>query len=817
MKKRILLSPLLIIVLVVVFGIGVAGAAIFIGGSGETEEVNLQKGLIGHWKFDGDAKDSVSNNHGTVYGATLTTDRKGQLNKAYKFNDNLETLNMNYRVWKDGQTGAIGNFSTYGTVNSRILADDPWGRKVVIWRSGQTGGIYHSAQAIDNTKLYRMSWWEKRVTNAAATYSRYYAGLNGYGTTNGVYYRSDGTTLTTNPYFYSSSAVPTASQVPVGTWILVVGHVWPAGSGAGDMHVDSGRWNLDGSKLGNNTRDYIWDVSTTTGRSRTLAVYTGDDPDIVHYTVYPRLDVVDGTEPSLQDLLDGHDTYGNDIEINLPETPESISFWYKESAESSWTHVASSSGTFYVNGQLGTPTYNPVTIDSGKLYVGRTTMSDFFAGSIDDVRAYNRALSSAEITALYHEYDSSVQISDLQKGLMGNWKMNGDAKDATPNRNHGTVTGATLTTDRKDQINKAYNFDGNNDYVNTGTGVSLNLTGDVTVEAWVKSTKNDASLYQGIAGKANLSGTELGWILSKRTDNKFYFQVARSGVYSRNDTSTYSNVAYTDNSWHHLTGVILANGNHYIYVDGILQTAAYTSAVTWTPALSSIPLVIGTAYGDLPLNLTYLERFGGSIDNVRVYNRALSATEVSDLYNEYDPGIVVSDLQKGLVGNWRFDGYAKDSTPNRNHGTVTGATLTTDRKGQANKAYSFNGTSDHILAGNVGSSIKTISFWMQANTTSSKKVIDIDGTKQIELDGNSNVVATSFPSATIYIDGSSASVNIPNTSWHLVTITDSTGVSASTFDIGAVSSSYFDGKIDDVRIYNRALSQTEATALYENY
>lgn len=55
------------------------------------------------------------------------------------------------------------------------------------------------------------------------------------------------------------------------------------------------------------------------------------------------------------------------------------------------------------------------------------------------------------------------------------------------------------------------------------------------------------------------------------------------------------------------------------------------------------------------------------------------------------------NLQKGLVGWWKFDGNAKDSTPNSNHGTVTGATLTTDRKGQTNKAYSFNGSTDYVI------------------------------------------------------------------------------------------------------------------------
>src|SRR3989344_6571847 len=88
MKRKVLLSPLIIIILIIIFGATVAGAAILIGGAGGTEEVNLQKGLVGNWKFDGNAKDATPNsNHGTLNGdaAVTANDRKGQANKAATF------------------------------------------------------------------------------------------------------------------------------------------------------------------------------------------------------------------------------------------------------------------------------------------------------------------------------------------------------------------------------------------------------------------------------------------------------------------------------------------------------------------------------------------------------------------------------------------------------------------------------------------------------------------------------------------------------------------------------------------------------------
>jgi hypothetical protein len=92
MKRKILLSPVAIIIMIIVFGIGIAGAAVYFGGAGD---VSLQKNLVGWWKMDGNAKDSSANaNHGTVVGGTLTTDRKGQANSAYSFNGTTDHISV---------------------------------------------------------------------------------------------------------------------------------------------------------------------------------------------------------------------------------------------------------------------------------------------------------------------------------------------------------------------------------------------------------------------------------------------------------------------------------------------------------------------------------------------------------------------------------------------------------------------------------------------------------------------------------------------------------------------------------------------------
>jgi hypothetical protein len=188
-------------------------------------------------------------------------------------------LTYDYSVWATGQTGSVGVFSAYsGNQNDRVIGTDPWGEDNVVWRSysglttGYTydsaGGIYCSSVSIDNTKLYRLSYWENRVSNGSATYGRYYFGCNGYGSPNGVGNLTNDIP-NTNPYFEYLNH----NAQPINTWVLYVGHIWPHTYDSTEEHVDSGRWEVDGTKIGVINTDYRWLTGTTTARPRTLAVF----------------------------------------------------------------------------------------------------------------------------------------------------------------------------------------------------------------------------------------------------------------------------------------------------------------------------------------------------------------------------------------------------------------------------------------------------------------------------------------------------------------------------------------------------------------
>lgn len=234
-----------------------------------------------------------------LYAQRASIDNEGRLHLELFNETEFNPLLYDYTIWQNGQTGSIGLFTQYGSSNSRVLGIDPWGKETVVWRNSVNGGLYNSAVPIDNTKTYRMSWWERRVNNVGT--SLHYAGLNGYGSVNGVGNLGSGT-ANTNPYFWYGNQ----GQFTSDDWILIVGHVHPHDY-TGTTSLESGRYNLSGKYAGINT-DYKWLPQTTSARPRTLSLYQGSNSTQEHYTVYPRMEICDGTEPSITELLHGFDS-----------------------------------------------------------------------------------------------------------------------------------------------------------------------------------------------------------------------------------------------------------------------------------------------------------------------------------------------------------------------------------------------------------------------------------------------------------------------------------------------------------------------------
>ncbi len=209
----------------------------------------------------------------------------------------------------------------------------------------------------------------------------------------------------------------------------------------------------------------------------------------------------------------------------------------------------------------------------------------------------------------------------------------------------------------------------------------------------------------------------------------------------------------------------------------------------------------------------------------------------------------------GLVGWWPFNGNANDESGNGNNGTVNGATLTSDRFGTVNKAYSFNGTDNFIKclnAGPIGNPTVTASFWMKTSQTTYGHIIgygnnDVYGadfrvlispstncSKTIQFDNYGSVLAKSdaqnntWDFYTVIYDGSLGSntsiTKIYKNGAIIATTCDSvnSGVTSisNLFPItfgryhGTIQTGFYNGSLDDIGMWNRALTQQEITDLY---
>jgi hypothetical protein len=295
--------------------------------------------------------------------------------------------------------------------------------------------------------------------------------------------------------------------------------------------------------------------------------------------------------------------------------------------------------------------------------------SRYLNGKLDNVRIYNRALSAVEVEALYKSGKKRVSGS-LANGLVAHYEMDDDAigeitaqaKDSSGNLNHGQFIGfdnltTALSNDVPAQIETGHSleFDGVNSYIEVAgpsSGPINNIgTGDFTLSLW--ATNKATTNYQEMIGNWGSNGLFLG---RDSTAGQLHAYVGDANAHV-------ADINYTipsDNSWHFYT-LKRTSGNCEVYVDGIIQGTNFNAPGT-------LATTVATRIGSRGDSVT--EVWNGNIDDARIYNRALTASEISFLYNGsgLDPG--TSNLQ----ALWTFDedSALKDSSGNNNHGFGVG-------------------------------------------------------------------------------------------------------------------------------------------------
>jgi hypothetical protein len=198
-----------------------------------------------------------------------------------------------------------------------IIRDiNPWSDRELIWDMKNhevsaitwNGGFNGPLTTIDPTKTYRYSiWLNRKVAGSNGTFYFGTRGLNSLGQNVGVCGPADGS-ANTNPYFIAFNGNHPFISNRIGQWVLVVGHIHPAGSPIGSVHPNSGLYVRSGNGLtyAPISGDFIWRADNTMSNLRSYLFYCSDRT-VQQQFLRPRIDIVDGNEPSIEDLLNNRE------------------------------------------------------------------------------------------------------------------------------------------------------------------------------------------------------------------------------------------------------------------------------------------------------------------------------------------------------------------------------------------------------------------------------------------------------------------------------------------------------------------------------
>ena len=276
----------------------------------------------------------------------------------------------------------------------------------------------------------------------------------------------------------------------------------------------------------------------------------------------------------------------------------------------------------------------PSVVNGTQITIGRSNYAGNvhnFNGSIDQIRIYDKTLTSADITTLYNETVATSSTNITFEGYNGiaYYKMS-DATDQLGNYN-GTATDVNFNTVGKFGFAGAFN--GSSSYIDTT--YNFGTDSSYSISLWEKTSVT--STRQGLFGVWIASGSNNGPGINFGIDasNNFEFMIA-NGSSNWSDTSI-SASSYTDGNWHNL--ILVINGTSVkLYADGNTTPIANLTSSVSAGTSTSNNLALGRL-GNYPGLY-----FNGSIDQVRIYDSALSAANVTTLYNEIEcPAVAVTN------------------------------------------------------------------------------------------------------------------------------------------------------------------------------
>lgn len=450
---------------------------------------------------------------------------------------------------------------------------------------------------------------------------------------------------------------------------------------------------------------------------------------------------------------------------------------------------------------------------------------------------------------------AAVSFAQTTDGLVASYLFNDGTANDGVGTNHGTVHGATLTTDRFGVPNSAYAFnETNEEYISIPTTSDLNFgSNDFSISIWFKTDETGST--GTIINRGEGTGATKRIFIRHSTPGSDDVQW-RLGDNSINNVMTQSttNAGLFDNNWHHL--VLVRSTQHMkFYVDGFYTDILTDVLLSIANHNNNRPWLLG-AQDSVVSNLTPMGNFfEGGIDDLRFYDRELTIQEIIELYQEQSQ---VPNIADGILGQWSFNAGTPEDDFGVNDGVNYGSTLAMDRFGNPSQAYDFDNS--YIRIPNDGSlSFGTgdfsISAWFNTTESSATGVILNKGESTGSLprifirtnagsdnrlqwrigSGNTNltrdltdpalfdgnwhhvIVVKIGGAMRFFVDGTLVD-QISHATFNNVNVNSSRpillGVQDSVLSASSPMTSYFDGGIDDVRIYGRAINAAEAMELF---
>ena len=277
-----------------------------------------------------------------------------------------------------------------------------------------------------------------------------------------------------------------------------------------------------------------------------------------------------------------------------------------------------------------------------------TAASNFTQGLLEKVRSFSDAnwqniydlqkgsgsnyFLVASDTSLFAVQGKEGMIdNDVTNGLVGEWAFDEDVNststttyDVSGNGNNGILMNSPTRASSTCKLANCLDFNGVNSYVtitDPASGV-LDPTSAYSISFWMQSTST--ATYAFMVSKSN-AGSGGGYEMFLSGGGEIRFSSCNtSGSCSGGYFDITTPLPYNDGKWHFVVGTAMTSGTADIYVDGGL--VQQSGIITQNNIANSYPLVIGGR------GVTGGNPFGGMLDDIRIYNRALSAAEISQVY-----------------------------------------------------------------------------------------------------------------------------------------------------------------------------------------